>query len=151
MRRSLLLTCALAAALCGNVLAHDDDIPRNPTLRSGDADSGGSTSLRDLFSAPKYNETLRDVKIEQQELAIHQTTARLTGDTATEAALDQREAALELRAQIATWRFERDRARSTGDKKKAAKLEGRIHSAKIKLVNIIANTKPEADGIPSFD
>lgn len=89
------------------------------------------------FSSLKHNETEKDVRQEQEELALHTTTAKLSCASESDmAALDRQGQMLEVRLAIAVARRQRDQARKAGNKKLADKLERKVHGAKLKLLEI---------------
>jgi hypothetical protein len=130
VRRVFVALCTVALATAA--FAHGDDTPTGATLPRGERESH-STTWRDWFKAPKYNETETDVAMEQEQLAIQRTSASMSGDASTVTAIARQEDQLEIRARIARWRTERDAARNKGDKTRAAKLDRRIHAAKKEL------------------
>lgn len=95
----------------------------------------------DWFSSPKDNETEYDLMGAVEQVAFRRTGARMTGDTAMLAMLDEREAVLMLRLRIARGRANRDLARQLGDKARARRLEAEIDVAKRELMALASRTE----------
>lgn len=95
----------------------------------------------DWFSSPKENETESDLMGAVEQVAFRRTGARMTGDTAMLAMLDEREAVLTLRLRIARGRANRDLARQLGDKARARRLESEIDVAKRELMALASRAE----------